>query len=249
MPPLLFALSLPVFDWIALVDPLQRGDWALGLLALPIFLPLLFSFTMTLGYTLLILGQMLVASAMGETDQPNWPEWNPETITEGLARWIWAALFGIALGGFPTVLYWIYCGSIDWFDRVIFADLIILGAGYAQMGLAAALLHETLVAANPITVVIAMVRIGWDYVVPSLVTGVGVMLSGAALWVVLFRIPSIRLAALGLWGFWIFALYAAMVSIRMLGLTYYAHSDALAWFRFRPKWATSTRAGRLYTNS
>lgn len=249
MPPVLFALSLPVFDWIAIVDPFRRADWALGLLALPIFLPLLFSFSMTLGYTLLVLGQMLVASAMGEADQPSWPEWNPETISEGLGRWIWAALFGVAVGGFPTVLYWMYCGNIDWFDRIIFADLIIMGAGYAAMTLAASLLHESLAAANPITVLVAIARIGWDYVQPSLVAGLSVMLSGAFLWTVLFAIPSLRLAAVGLWGFWVFALYSAMVSFRVLGLTYYAHSDALVWFRYRPKWATSTRAGRLYTNS
>ena len=249
MPPVLFALSLPVFDWIAIVDPFRRADWAMGLLALPIFLPLLFSFSMMLGYTLLVLGQMLVASAMGEADQPGWPEWNPETISEGLGRWIWAAFFGVAVGGFPTVLYWMYCGNIDWFDRIIFADLIIMGAGYASMTLAASLLHESLAAANPITVLVAIGRIGWDYVQPSLVAGLSVMLSGGFLWTVLFAIPSLRLAAIGLWGFWVFALYSTMVSFRVLGLTYYAHSDALVWFRYRPKWATSSRAGRLYTNS
>src|SRR4051812_18130709 len=99
MPPLLFLLSLPLFDWIAIVDPFRRADWALGLLALPIFLPLLVSFAMVLGYTLLVLGQMLVSSALGESDQPDWPEWNSEAISEGLGRWLWAAVFGLAVGG------------------------------------------------------------------------------------------------------------------------------------------------------
>ena len=27
MPPFLFLLSLPVFDWIAIVDPFKRADW------------------------------------------------------------------------------------------------------------------------------------------------------------------------------------------------------------------------------
>ena len=40
-PPWLWLLSLPVFDWIAIIDPLAKGNWALGLLVLPIFLPLL----------------------------------------------------------------------------------------------------------------------------------------------------------------------------------------------------------------
>ena len=30
-----------------------------------------------------------------------------------------AAVFGLAIGGFPTVLYWINCGPIDWFDRIV----------------------------------------------------------------------------------------------------------------------------------
>src|SRR3954452_1793902 len=199
MPPILFVLSLPVFDWIAIVDPFRRADWALGLLALPIFLPLLSSFLMILGYCLLVVGQMLVSSALGEYDQPSWPEWNPEAISEGLGRWLWAAVFGGAIGGIPIVAYWVYCGNIDWFDRVVFAELAILGAGYAEMALAAALLHESLIAANPITVVASIGRIGWDFVQPALVAGIAVMIGGGLLYAVLFGMPSLRLAAVALW--------------------------------------------------
>ncbi|MCA1684645.1 MAG: hypothetical protein LC745_01415, partial [Planctomycetia bacterium] len=65
MPPVLLFLSLPVFDVIAMLEPLSRGDWAIGLLALPIFLPLIVTFALVLGYGLLFLGQMFVASALG----------------------------------------------------------------------------------------------------------------------------------------------------------------------------------------
>ena len=249
MPPFLLFLSLPVFDWIAIVDPFQRANWALGLLALPIFLPLMLSFAMTFGYCLLILGQMLVSSALGEKDQPRWPEWHPDTISEGLGRWIWAGIVGIAIGGFPIVAYWIYCGKIDWFDRIVFAELAILGAGYAQMALAASLLHDNLLAANPITVFSAIGRIGWDYVQPAVVAGLSVVFAAVALWTVLFGIPSLKIAAVGLWGFWVLILYEAMVVFRMLGLTYYAHSVDLVWFRKRPKWTRTTRSGRIYSNS
>ena len=57
------------------------------------------------------MSRVLVSSALGESDQPDWPEWNPEAISEGLGRWLWAAVFGLALGGFPIVVYWISCGS------------------------------------------------------------------------------------------------------------------------------------------
>jgi hypothetical protein len=248
-PPCLWLLSLPVFDVVALIDPFNKGNWALGLLVLPIFLPLLFSFAMTLGYVLLCLGQMLVASALGEDDHPRWPQWQPPEIAEGLMRWLWAGLSGLVVGGVPLVVYWVNCGPIDWFDRIVFAELVIVCAGYAQMALAAALLHETLIAANPYTVFQAIVRVGWDYVQPCLVAGALMMLAAAALWSILFSVTSFRVAAVALWGFWVFCLYAAMVALRMLGLTYFKHAHDLRWFAKCPRWATSVRIGQIYTNS
>jgi hypothetical protein len=249
LPPLLWLLSLPVFDVIAILEPLTRGDWAIGLLTLPIFMPLLMTFALTVGYSLLFMGQILVVSALGEADHPRWPEWDSHEISEGLGRWLWAGLFGLALGGFPVVVYWLNCGDIDWFDRVIFAELVILGVGYAQMALAVSLLHDKLAAANPVTVALAIVRVGWDYVQPCIVAGIALFLAVAALLAVIFRMPSMRVAAVALWAFWVFVLYEGMVVHRMLGLTYYTHADDLAWFRRRPKWGLSRRFGQIYPNS
>ena len=126
---------------------------------LPIFLPLMFSFAMTLGYVLLFLGYMLVASAMGENDHPRWPEWHPAEISEGIARWIWALLLGVA-GGWPVAAYWGYGREINWLHGVVIVNLVVVGTAFGQMALAAALLHETILAANPVTVLIAIVRHG-----------------------------------------------------------------------------------------
>ena len=130
-------------------------------------IPVIFSFSMTFGYALLFLGHVLVSSALGENDHPRWPEWHPADISEGICRWFWAAFFGLALGGVPVAFYWLHCGDVDWFDWIVFAELVMLGTGYAQMALAASLLHDNLIAANPITVVAAIVRIGWDYLRPA----------------------------------------------------------------------------------
>ncbi len=249
LPPVLLFQSLPVFDVISIIDPFHRGNWALGLLVLPIFVPLLFSFAMVFGYALVYFGQMFVASALGEPDHPRWPEWDPHEITEGLGRWIWAGLFGLALGGFPVVVYWLYCGDIDWFDRVVVFDLIVIGAGYALMALAASLLHESLAAANPVTVVAAITQVGWDFVMPSLTGGIALIVSAALLSGVFFLIASFKLAIVVLWTFWIISLYLAMVVLRMLGLTYHAHAQKLAWFSGRPRWGTPARFGKIYTNS
>jgi hypothetical protein len=247
LPPILLFLSLPIFDVIALLDT-KRVDWALGLLVLPIFLPLMSVFALVFGYGLLFFGHMFVASALGEPDHPRWPEWDPHEISEGLARWVWAAVFGLVLGGIPVVAYWEVCGDIDWFDRVVFFDLIVLGAGYALIALAASLLHDSLAAANPFTVLMAIVQIGFDFLMPCLAGGLSLVLAAAAIYGVLYQIPAMKLAVLALWGFWVFILYEVMVVLRMIGLTYHAHADELHWFRGRPKWGLPGRFGRIYSN-
>ena len=133
---------------------------------------------------------MLVASALGENDHPRWPEWHPSDIAEGVGRWFWAVLFGVALGGVPLVIYWMHCGDIDWLDWIVFIDLIMLSIGYSQMALAAALLHENLIAANPVTVSLAIVRIGWEYLRPCLVAAIALVLDAFAVWSQLYEMQS-----------------------------------------------------------
>jgi hypothetical protein len=249
LPPLMFMLSLPIFDVVAVLQPLTKGNWALGLLIVPVMVPLTFSFAMTFGYALLFLGHVLVSSSLGENDHPRWPEWHPGDIAEGVCRWVWAGIFGGALGGAPLAYYWLHCGEIDWIDWVVCAELAALGAGYALLALAAALLHDNIFAANPITVISAVVRIGWSYLPPCLLAGVAMGLIGLGAWSLLYAMPSMWMESLGLWGFWLFFFYAAMVVLRMMGLTYHARALDLHWFRRRPQWATSARHGRIYANS
>lgn len=249
LPPVLWLLSLPVFDVIAVLRPYTKGDWRLGLLVLPVFLPLLFSFTMTVGYTLLFLGEMLVASAMGEMDHPRWPEWHPNAIAEGLGRWLWAFLFGAALVALPIGAFWTRYGVRDVSDRAVIAVLVIVGAGYAQMALAAALLHDNILAANPVTVIGAAARVGWHYLAPCVVSGMALLMVFGAASALLDEPVSFHIAAAALWGFWVFTLYTAMVVMRLLGLTYYLNAEKLAWFKRRPRWSAPSRVGKIYANS
>jgi hypothetical protein len=247
--PLLLLLSLPVFDVIAIIEPLSRGDFALGLLVLPIVTPMATTLALVLGWGLLFLGQTFVASALGEPEHPRWPGWDSSQIAEGLGRWAWAGVFGLLLGGVPVVVYWTVCGDLDWFDYVVFADLVFLGVGYALVALAASLLHDSLVMANPFTVLMAIGQFGWDFVMPCVTGGLALIVAGGALYGVLFCIPSLPTAVAALWGFWVLALYETMVVLRMVGLTYYAHADELVWFRGRPKWGLPARFGKIYSNS
>jgi hypothetical protein len=248
IPTFLWVMSIPVFDVIAAVSP-QGGFNALALLIVPFTLPLVASFVLVFGYMVLFAGQVLVASAMGEDDHPGWPEWDTHNILEGLGRMFWAVVVGGLVGGLPALYYWLHCGDIDLFDEVVFGELLAVGTGYAQMTLTAALVHESVLAANPLTVVRGIVRIGWRYLYPCLVTGFALVIATGLLQWVLFSSPSIEIAALALWGFWVFLLYEAMVVSRVLGLTYYHNASKLGWFRKRPRWATSSRTGRLYGNS
>jgi hypothetical protein len=185
---------------------------------------------------LLFYGRVLAASAFGEDDHPRWPSWDTHEIAEGLGRWIWAALTGFAVGGFPAIAYWIRCGEVDAMDQVIFLDLAGIGLAYALMALAAAMLHENILAANPAAVVVAIRRVGWDYVGPCVLCLFGIGTTLAAWWAVLFHAPSVEVGAIGLWACWVWMLYQGMVIFRVLGLTYHKHTDALGWFRRPPRW-------------
>ena len=146
-------------------------------------------------------------------------------------------------------LYWGYSREINWLHGVVFVDLIVVGTAFGQMALAAALLHDTIIAANPFTVLIAILRVGWAYVIPCLVASVALVLGGLGVYGLLFRMPRMWMEAVALWAFWVFVLYEGMVVMRMLGLTYHAHAVELVWFRRRPRWATSRLHGRIYSNS
>ena len=131
----------------------------------------------------------------------------------------------------------------------MFSVLIMLAAGFGQMALAAALLHENIIAANPITVVAGIVRIGWPYLWPCLLAGISLAFTVLGVVGLLYKMPRMWMEAVALWAYWVFLFYLGMVSIRMMGLTYHAHAADLGWFRRRPRWATSRHHGKLYANS
>jgi hypothetical protein len=248
-PPILWLLSLPIFDLIAVLQPLTKSDWALGLMVVPVMVPVAFSFSMTFGYALLFLGHVLVSSALGEIDHPGWPEWHPADISEGICRWVWAGIFGLVIGGGPIALYWFHRSDAAWLNWVVIAVLTMLGAGYAQMALAAALLHENFLAANPVTVCAGIGRIGWTYIRPCLMASIVLAFVVLGDWGLLYRMPSMWMEAVALWAYWVLVLYLAMAALRMMGLTYHANAPDLSWFRRRPRWATSRHDGTIYANS
>jgi len=249
LPPLLWLLTLPIFDIIAVLQPIDKSHWALGLLVVPVIVPMIFSFMMIFGYVLLFLGYVLVSSSLGENDHPRWPEWHPSDIAEGVGRWFWAACIGLSIALAPIGLYLLRRHELGWLDWVILGELGVVGGGYAVTALAASLLHENIIAANPVTVIAAIAQIGWAFLKPSLVAGCTLAFAALGVWVLLYHVPTPRLEALGLWVYWVVLLYLAMVVMRIMGLTYHARALDLHWFRKPPRWATTRHHGHIYANS
>ena len=228
-------MTLPVLDLFVSLSPKNVLN-PINLLMLPFAMPLIGAFAMLMGYILMFVGRILAASALGEDDHPRWPNWDTHEIGEGLGRWMWAGLMGFVVGGLPAYLYWINCGEVDAVDQLIFGDLAAIGGAYALMAVAAALLNENLLAANPVAVVLGIKRVGWDYVSPCMVTAWGVGSSYLAWRYVLFYSPNVMAGVFGMWACWVWSIYQIMVIFRALGLTYYRHAEKLDWFRKPPRW-------------
>jgi hypothetical protein len=233
MPPFLWLTSLPTISIVAVL--MAEGVSDSTRFGVVFLLPIAAAFALVVGFTLLYLGQVLVSSALGEVHHPRWPRWDLHEMFRGLCRWFWAFVAGVGAGFIPAVAYWMACGDLDPLDVVVLVELLALGAVYAQMALLASLLHDDLLGANPITVIQGIIRIGWSYARPCLVSGVALTLVIAG-FAGLFHITQPLLAALGLWAFWVLALYLAMVALRVLGLCYHERCRALGWFRERPRW-------------
>jgi len=225
MPPLLAFATAPLF----MILPMFSSNLAVAMIGVIWSIPQLLILVVVFGYVLLFLGQVLTTSASGEVTQPRSPSWDLTEIARGLARWSWALIVGGVVGGMPPLLYWIWCGDVDWLDRIVLVDLVVPGMAYAQMALLSALIHDSPLAANPVTVTVAIRRVGWGYLVPCLFTGSCVLVLGFVFGAVLqMKGEFAQFAAY--YGFWVAALYAAMVMLRRLGLFCFRHAVVLEWF-------------------
>jgi hypothetical protein len=198
---------------------------------LPFVLPL----GAVISYILLYLGRVLASTAGGDLHPPRWPDLEFSGLVFGMGRWLWAGFVGGVFGGIPALFYWIRCGDIDLFDAMILTELLAIGAIYALMALLAAILHEDLLAANPITVLGAIRRVGWSYAQPCLLSGFAI-LPVATICVAAFKSQNPLLSAVLFWLFWVLVLYEGMVVFRVLGLFYHRHARVLGWFRGRTRW-------------
>lgn len=232
-------IFLPPLLWLTtalalLVKSVLLSGVVFMVIGVVLLAPLILLAGVTAGYACSFLGEVLISSAAGAAEQPRAPEWDVFALGGVLVRWSASLAVAGVVGGGPAVAYWIRCGAIDTFDRIVLVDLLLPGLAYAQMGLVAALMRGTPLAANPLTVGRAIARVGWGYVGPCVLTaGVVVVLVGGLDRVLRLASPVVQ--AVACWLFWVVALYALMVVFRYLGLFCHRHAARLCWFPRRPK--------------
>jgi len=144
-----------------------------------------------------------------------------------------AASFGLAIGLLVARYY-----DVEIPVSAIIAS-VILGCLYFPMAFLAVAMKDTVLAANPLVVVPAILKIPFQYLVASVLLmsvfgfrQLGSLLSGVAGAVTLStRDMSVLFIALGVQAAWAFlSVYLLTVNMRVLGLLYNANKEKLGWF-------------------
>ena len=213
LPPILWFLSLPIFDIIAVLQPLTKSDWALGALDRAGDDPR----ALQLRDDLRLRAACSSATSWSRApwariDHPRWPEWHPATSPKGSAAGSGRPCSASLIGGIPVALLLdplrrhrlVRLGRLrraDHAGRRLRAD----GAG----GVALARQHHRGQSdhgrrGDPSD------RLG--YLRPCLVASIALVLAGLGVWGLLYKMPTMWMEAVAIWAFWVFRFYAAMVA-------------------------------------
>jgi hypothetical protein len=220
-------ISLPTFEYLSAVVTEK-----LDVLGPPIrfLIPSLMGLIVVSGYTLSYLNQVFLSSAMGELRHPRWPDLDLWELVRTVIRWAWILLAGFLAGGVPAMVFLSSCEEPQALDWIAFGAMLAFGAFYAQVSFVALLLFDDLLAANPVTVGLAVWRTGLGFLRPFAFWVVSAASVGGFLWAIL-HIANPYLA-IGSWlVFWGLAFYAALAAMHELGLEYHRNARELGWFR------------------
>jgi hypothetical protein len=236
-------ILLPEYCLSLWADANTLGTPSVGLLVILISaIPGLLVLPLVLIYFLQYLGRVLVSSAQGDRLPPRTPDRNFEGLTAGLSPWfIWLVL-GVSVSCLPVGLYGVFAQATLREAMFPAAGLIVLGLPYAAVSLMMCFLHDRPLAATPQGVLACLCRHGISFLPTFLmaVVPIGVTIVAAILTLALrSSIPwGYLVVALAWWGL---VTWTALVSIRVLGLHYYRHSDGLRWNRQQPRWGIRWR--------
>jgi hypothetical protein len=209
-------------------------------IALISILPVAFLLPLGLFYWLQYLGRVIVSSAGGDTMPPRTPDRNFDGFFNGLSPWYVWLFLGESVSLLPVALYWLSSNSPETWNRLLSGLLFVLGVPYTLMALMLSFLHDHALAANPMGVIGAMLRLKSSFL----------LLCGFVVWVVAVSLGSFALAlqlrANHFWLYlmvcvpcWIGAAWSSIVVMRVLGLYYFHRRELLKWHHERPRWGVA----------
>jgi len=225
----IFTILVPEYCLGLWADAQMMGTPSMGLLVILISaLPVAFLLPLVVGYMLQYLGRVLVSSAAGDTVPPRTPDRNFDGFFRGLGPWfIWLVL-GAGVGFLPLALYAFFENRSVSNEPLLMLVLVMGGLLYAQVALLMTFLHHRPLAATPLKVIGAILRHGGSLLPPLLKVSV-ILASGAAAFLLILPLRASHywlylLMALGCWDL---AIWAAVVTMRILGLHGFHHQDSL----------------------
>jgi hypothetical protein len=231
---------VPEYCIALLADGNFLGTPSMGrLVALISALPVVILIPLAIGYWLLYLSRVLVASGAGESAPPRPPDRNFDGVVAGLTPWLLWFVLGVMVGLLPLAAYGgaVWAGAV-WNVRVA-VGLGLLGFPYALMAFLMTFLHDDSLAANPWAVIADMVKHAPSFLVLCVTTVFTLGLSVAAFaGTFLLRARQFPLFVVAALACWFLLAWCSIVTMHMLG-TYYAHRrDDLKWQHERPRWET-----------
>jgi hypothetical protein len=213
------SLSFLIFGtlFFAIVDFLGSYSWYLRIVYI--------------GYTFAYLQRLIHTAAQGTDEAPSWPDvsafWDDIMIPFFQTVGLMLVSFGLAIG----MMIWVGMdikdtGSAPPWKLVVLGITTFGGAVYYPMALLALAMFDSIVSANPLVVIPAIVRVPLEYLVVTVVTGALFAVKFVGGFVAEFipvpALPDLIMAGVGL--------YFLTVQGRLLGLMYYAKRDKLGWF-------------------
>ena len=175
--------------------------------------------------------RVIHTAAQGSDEAAGWPDisafWDDILIPFFQTMGLFLICFGptIALGfwaGFDAVT----SGNADPTKFILIIAAVVAGATYYPMAMLALAMFDSVVSANPLVVIPAIIRVPLEYLLVLVITGIIFAAKIAQGFLVEYLLvpilPNLIIAGIGL--------YFLTVQGRMLGLMYYAKRDKLGWF-------------------
>ena len=227
MPPILTAISLVVFGGMPIV--LAGG---VASLFLPFVCSTIAFLAIALARLLQGLSAMLIASAEGDVHHPPGADVDFGDLFLTILRWGLAGGLGVGLMTFPALGYYQSQPEPGLIHRLLAVAIAATGGIYSLMALLSVELHNDLLGLKPSLVLGGAIRAGLGYV-QTLAAFFGAVLIGTLIVSGIYRLSSLVLIFLATWAAWIYAQYAAMAIMRLLGRSYHRRRKQIGWFEVR----------------